>query len=227
MLKKWATLFVSLLIGVWLAIVAISPPSPEAIDIAANQFSSARAMKDVRIISAKPHPTGSEEIESVRKFLIERLNNLGADIKIEISPISERALKRLNKWSGEGKIEQDIINVIGIIPGEDRSKSALLLMAHYDTVWDSPGAADDTIGLASILEITRALKEDEKPFQRDLIILFTDGEEIGLAGAERQIYFRHRKTMEPRLNSMRNPLKSRAPHHSQPLCIMCCLMTLI
>ena len=183
MLKKWAPLFVSLLIGVWLAFIAISPPPPEPIDIAANQFSSARAMKDVRIISAKPHPTGSEEIESVRKFLIERLNNLGADIKIEISPISERALKRLNKWSGEGKIEQDIINVIGIIPGEDRSKSALLLMAHYDTVWDSPGAADDTIGLASILEITRALKEDEKPFQRDLIILFTDGEEIGLQGA--------------------------------------------
>lgn len=74
------------------------------------------------------------------------------------------------------------MNVIGVLKGEDRSMPALLLMAHHDTVWGSPGAADATIGLTSILEIARAAQEGG-PLRRDLIVLFTDAEELGLDGA--------------------------------------------
>lgn len=182
MLKKWAPLFIALFIGIALAILAITPPSPQSEDTAADKFSSARAMKDVRIIAAAPHPTGSEENAKVRAYLQNRLKELGTEVITRDSQLGERSLGRLNRWSGEEKAEQTIVNILGVLAGEDSSKPALLLMAHHDTVWGSPGAADDTIGVASILEIVRALKEIGIQ-NRDLIVLITDGEELGLSGA--------------------------------------------
>lgn len=182
MFKKWGYFVAVLLIASMLAFRASTPPSPRGVDIALEEFSAARAMTDVRIIANKPHPTGSEENAKVRAYLVQRLGDMGLEVTQKESELGPRALKRLNKWSGEEKTSQAIFNVIGILPGKDREKPALLLMAHHDTVWGSPGAADDTIGIASIFEIIRALKTDGQP-KRDLIVLLTDGEEVGLSGA--------------------------------------------
>ena len=56
-------------------------------------------------------------------------------------------------------------------------------MGHHDSVWGSPGAGDDAMALAATLEVARALNVRGKP-RRDLILLFTDSEEIGLDGAK-------------------------------------------
>jgi len=182
MFRNWAPLVIALLMAVIFAVMGVNPPAPKDLNTPANQFSSARAMTDVRIIAAKPHPTGSEENANVRTYLSRRLIELGAEVSVSKAQLGERSLARLNKWSGANNSEQDIFNVIGVLPGKDPKKPAILLMAHHDTVWGSPGAADDTIGIASILEITRALKE-RGVLDRDLIILFTDAEELGLVGA--------------------------------------------
>lgn len=180
-MQRWG-LFISLIIGLTLAMLAIIPSSPKGDDAPASQFSAMRAMEDVRIIAAAPHPTGSIENAKVRAYLIKRLSALGLETSTQESLLTEKPLARLHKWSGQAKTEQSIFNVIGVLPGKDRTKPALLLMAHHDTVWASPGAADDTVGIASILEIIRALNS-QGPIERDLIVLFTDGEEIGLSGA--------------------------------------------
>ena len=139
-------------------------------------------MEDIRIIAAKPHPTGSEENAKVRAYLLLRLKALGFDTSTSIGELPERPLARLNRWSGEDAASQSFVNVIGVKAGTERSKPAVLLMAHHDTVWGSPGAADDTIGIASIFEIIRALNTAGQ-VQRDIIVLFTDAEEVGLVGA--------------------------------------------
>jgi len=59
---------------------------------------------------------------------------------------------------------------------------AVLLMAHYDSVPQSPGASDDGLGTVTLLETLRALKAGPLP-KRDIIALFTDGEEIGCVGS--------------------------------------------
>ncbi len=182
MLKNWLALLTAVFIGLSLAVISIVPPSPQGLDTPDDQFSSARAMVDVRMIAAAPHPTGSEENAKVRTYLAGQLTALGMDVDISASTLPEKALARLNRWSGQSKTEQPIYNVIGVLPGADRTKPALLLMAHHDTVWASPGSADDTVGIASILEIVRAVNETGQP-ARDLIVLFTDGEEVGLSGA--------------------------------------------
>ncbi|MDB5457089.1 MAG: peptidase, partial [Caulobacter sp.] len=48
---------------------------------------------------------------------------------------------------------------------------------------NSPGAADDAAGVAAALEVARALQA-AGPHARDVIFLFTDGEEAGLLGAD-------------------------------------------
>ena len=57
-----------------------------------------------------------------------------------------------------------------------------MLCAHYDSVPEGPGASDDAAGVAVVLETLRALKAGP-PLDRDVIALFTDGEESGCLGA--------------------------------------------
>jgi len=59
---------------------------------------------------------------------------------------------------------------------------AVLLAAHYDSVPAGPGASDDGMGAASVLEIARAFKSLPTP-KNSVIFLIDDGEEAGLLGA--------------------------------------------
>ncbi len=57
------------------------------------------------------------------------------------------------------------------------------MMAHYDSVGAGPGAGDDGSGTAALLEVARALAR-EPDARHGLAWLFTDGEEVGLLGAQ-------------------------------------------
>jgi Peptidase family M28 len=72
-------------------------------------------------------------------------------------------------------------NVVATWPGYD-STGQVLLAAHYDTTFGSPGASDDKSSVAAMLETARALASGE-PLRRDIVMIFTDGEEAGLLGA--------------------------------------------
>ena len=55
--------------------------------------------------------------------------------------------------------------------------------AHYDSVPAGPGGSDDGSGVVVLLETARALLAGP-PLARPVWLLFTDGEEMGLLGAE-------------------------------------------
>ncbi len=71
------------------------------------------------------------------------------------------------------------------IKGTNSSSKALLLLSHYDSAPHSysNGASDDASGVATILEGVRAFLYSKKQHKNDIIILFTDAEELGLNGA--------------------------------------------
>lgn len=70
------------------------------------------------------------------------------------------------------------------IKGSGNGK-ALLLLSHYDSSpHSSLGASDAASGVATILEGIRAFRAEGKTPKNDIIILFTDGEELGLNGAD-------------------------------------------
>src|SRR5207237_1483264 len=71
---------------------------------------------------------------------------------------------------------RNVIALLGPATGK-----AVLLNAHYDSTPVGPGAADDGIGVATLLEVAADLKD--RPLRRPVILLFNEGEELGLVGA--------------------------------------------
>lgn len=180
---RLALLFGSLTLAFLLAVWTTQTPKPRPADAPAVAFSAARAMIDIQQIARAPHPVGSPEHARVRAYLSDRLTQLGLQVSEQAGPLSPASVKRLERAGGDPRAaDNQAVNLIGVLPGKDREQPAVMLMAHYDTVVGSPGAADDSAGVAAILEAVRAIKA-RGPAERDLIVLLTDAEELGLDGA--------------------------------------------
>lgn len=158
------------------AVRLVQPPRAVAEGASPAEFSSARAMRHVRAIARRPHPTGSEEIEQVRRYIVGELAALGVRAEIqeaEVVPTQARA-----GWPAPAA---RVRNIVARVAGTSNSR-ALMLAAHYDSVPTGPGASDDGSGVATLIETMRALKSGP-PLKNDLILVFSDAEELGLIGA--------------------------------------------
>ena len=180
-MRIWWALVAAIIGAALLAVLATTPPAARGLDAPAVDFSAERAMTDVRAIARAPHPTGSADNARVRAMLAERLSGLGLTVRVVSAPMSTKSAARLAKWSGSDVVHP-VVSLVATLPGRDRALPAVVLMAHYDSVWGSPGAADDGAGVAASLEVVRAIKASGRPL-RDVIVLLTDGEELGLEGA--------------------------------------------
>lgn len=132
-------------------------------------------MRDVREIAKKPHPLGSAENVRVREYLVARLRELGANPEVQTSTVARHSPFGPDTWAV-------VNNIVAKVPGTQPS-GAVMIVAHYDSVPSGPGAGDDAASVAAILEAVHALKAGP-PLRNDLIVLFTDGEELGLLGAQ-------------------------------------------
>ena len=182
-MTRWWAAVIALAGAVILAIVATTPRGPVSANASTTVFSASRAMADVRVIGRAPHPTGSAEDAQVRSYLVARLKGMGLEVATATGTMSPAAKKRLDGWRKAVAPAPPLTNIIAILPGRDRAQPAVLLMAHHDSVWGSPAAADDGAGVASVLETIRAIKAGGQP-RRDVMVLLTDGEELGLEGAK-------------------------------------------
>lgn len=154
--------------------MARQPPAPVAASAPDAEFSAERALAHLRAITGpEPTPIGSAGGDAVRDYLVGELTGLGLDIEVQ------RGVGGHPRRGGVdvGRVE----NVIATLPGR-AATGRVVLAAHYDTTFGSPGASDDKSSVAAILEATRALTRGA-PLRNDLVVLLTDGEEPGLLGA--------------------------------------------
>lgn len=137
------------------------------------EFSTQRALEQVKNISQKPHYVGSENHDVVANYLVKELQNMGLQTSIQEG----------NSFSDWGTLTH-CKNILARIKGTN-SQKALLLLTHYDSAPHSysKGASDAGSGVATILESVRAFVYNKKQPKNDIIILFTDAEELGLNGA--------------------------------------------
>jgi len=178
-MARLAILFACVAVAFGLFYIQTASPPPEPADAPPGVFSAGRAMADVAAIAPVPHPTGSPANAKVRDYLVARMTALG------LSPQVQRADSQAvsSHSAAHGRVYGATVeNIVGVLPGRDRSLPALALMAHYDSVPGSPGAADDAAGVASVLETLRGIKARGTP-ARDVMLVLTDGEEAGLLGA--------------------------------------------
>ena len=159
-----------------------------------SRFSAERALETIREIARAPHPTGHPENDHVREYLIEQLERLGFEVEVQdtivvSSPWSEKLVgveaARVRNITAVRQADRSERSHSGGGTSTDaaRRADAVLLAAHYDTRAGSPGAADDSAGIAAILEVLRALDLEATPPERDIFVLFSDAEELGLYGA--------------------------------------------
>ncbi|WP_370100348.1 M28 family peptidase [Xanthomarina gelatinilytica] len=171
MFKKGVSIIL-IIVAVYWSFFALLPSNISTIDAPDNAFSTQRALLHLKEISKNPHYVGSPDHERVKDYLVNALGNLGLETQIQEGYV-------LTDWGTITKPK----NILARIKGTDNSK-ALLLLSHYDSKSHaSLGASDAGSGVVTILEGLRAFLSEGKSHKNDIIVMFSDAEELGLNGA--------------------------------------------
>lgn len=135
------------------------------------RFSLENARAHVRMLAETigSRPIGTPENQRARQYIVDQLRLYGFDVRVQDTEARRPELGRTAHVS----------NVIATRRGGD--PHALGIMSHYDSAPEAPGAADDGQGVAVSLEAARVLAS--RNLKHTLLIVVTDGEEVGLMGA--------------------------------------------
>src|SRR5262249_7283985 len=130
------------------AIVRHLPPRPKPAEVPATEFSADRARETLRRVQADglPHPVGSPEHARVRDRVVAELRRSGYEPSVQETFVCGR----------DGTCAR-VANVLARIDGAGPGKAGLLA-ARYDSVGAGPGASDDGLGVAAVLEVAKILK---------------------------------------------------------------------
>jgi len=150
--------------------VLVVPPQVDGEHV----FKTERAFERLERIlgDERPHPVDSDANDLVRARLVAEIETLG------FAPIIGDAF-HCKKGRRRGTCAR-LRNIAFWVT--EPGPNAVLVASHYDSVPAGPGASDDGAGVAASLEIAALLKGQE--LNRPVLVLITDGEEIGLMGAE-------------------------------------------
>lgn len=140
-----------------------------------GDFNAVRAKARLARVLAdeRPHPTDSGADDAVRERIVAELRAMGLNPVVRDQFACNGFQK--SRFVGCARV-RNVIAVLGPPTGK-----ALLLSAHYDSVPVGPGASDDGVGVATLLEVGSILKD--RRLKRPVILLFNEGEEAGLIGA--------------------------------------------
>lgn len=166
---------IALLALLWgIAVVRYAPPAPLGADGPTDRFSAtrARAAQELLVGDGSTRWVGTEGNARARAVVEAELRKAGWSVE----------LQRATSCSRHGSCAP-VTNIIGSLEGRDPEARAVLLSAHYDSVPVSPGASDDGVGVAVMLEVARAMHEGPRS-RRSVVILISDAEEAGLLGAD-------------------------------------------
>ena len=173
------TIIALLAAAVLLAAAPLRRPSARGEDAPVHEFSAARALRHIHRVAGAPHPIGSPEHAAVRDYLLAQLADLGVSATVQRATVIDES-----PGMAEGSVVRhvaDVENVVATMPGTGNG-DVVLLVAHYDSVDASPGANDNGAAVAALLEVARALTSSPNGFRNDVVLLFSDAEEIGQLG---------------------------------------------
>lgn len=135
-------------------------------------FSETNARAHVQMLAGTigSRPAGTEANTRARAYIIDQLRLYGFQVRVQETDARRPELGSTARVS----------NIIATLPGT--RPEALGLVSHYDSRYDTPGAADAAFGVAVVLESARVLAAQESR-EWTLFVILTDAEELGLMGA--------------------------------------------
>jgi hypothetical protein len=161
-------------------------PEPLYVKDAANNsgaFIEERARNYLKQMTrVGPRPAGSYENEVLTvDFLKRELAGISARSKpihrLTVDVQKPRGSFNLEFVDGLTHHYRNIQNVIVKMESGHGAKDALLVNCHFDSVPQSPGASDDAVSCAIMLEILDVLVQSDQPYVHNLIFLFNGAEE--------------------------------------------------
>jgi hypothetical protein len=155
-----------------ISLLLVLLPSLAACGRSAGVFSEQNARAHVSMLAGTigSRPVGSEANARARAYVIDQLKLYGYEVRVQETDARRPEIGRTAHVS----------NIIATLNG--RRPEAIGLVSHYDSAPESPGAADDGLGVAVVLETARVLAA-RTDRQWTTFVLVTDGEEASLMGA--------------------------------------------
>ena len=164
--------FLLFALAVFWSYESLIPTYTSDADVTPTKFSTDRALSHVKNLSLEPRGVGFPGHERSRGYIISQLKALNLETLTQEGYVVTKSMNM-----------SKVTNIMARIKGTEEGK-ALTLMTHYDSdPHSSFGASDAGSGVATILEGVRAFLANNQVPKNDIIILFTDGEELGLNGA--------------------------------------------
>ena len=212
--ERWlprVLMLLALAAGLVLGYLQIQPslPLPEGFAPEAHSLDRAgpvpdlnRMLRHVEAMAQAPHPSGSEALAACQAYLREQLGRMGYACQADSHELTvddvllmdqrrvagggrdfELTREDIRENLDLGERERFTIRNLWVRVDAPDTDELILFVAHTDSTRYGPGAFDDTVAVASMLEALRLLKE--APLRRDLLFLFTDGEEQLMLGRRR------------------------------------------
>lgn len=154
----------------------VRPPAVP-VEVGAGDFDTGRAKARLaRVLGdERPHPVDSAAGDAVRERLVGELLAIGLQPRVATASVCANGGKTPRRAVSCATV-RNVIADLG--PG---SGPRLLLNSHYDSTPAGPGASDDGLGVATMLEVAHHLAREQS--SRPVTLLFNEGEEAGLLGA--------------------------------------------
>jgi len=152
MKRTLTSLFIVLLISIisYISIEGLQPSATYFKEETEKSFSTANAFNHVKRIGSQPHSIGTKAHSEVRNYIVQQLQDLDLEVQTQ----------KGYDFNNSGILTAPQ-NILAKIEGNDPSRSALLVMTHYDSaVHSSPGASDAASGVGVILESLRVFLQN-------------------------------------------------------------------
>ncbi|XP_059500510.1 endoplasmic reticulum metallopeptidase 1 isoform X1 [Stegostoma tigrinum] len=147
-----------------------------------DSFDAKAARKHLQHITAfGPRPVGSpaNEILTVNYLLkqIQEIKGKAVANNIVVDIQRPTGFFSIDFLGGFSSYYDNITNVVVKLEPKKGAKHAVLANCHFDSVANSPGASDDAVSCAVMLEVLNALSNSSTRLQHAVIFLFNGAEE--------------------------------------------------
>ncbi|XP_019723557.1 endoplasmic reticulum metallopeptidase 1 [Hippocampus comes] len=150
-----------------------------------GEFNAERARQHLeRIVNVGPRPVGSHENEVLTvDYLLEQIEKVramtevGPHLQLSVDVQRPTGSFSIDFLGGFTSFYDRVTNIVVRLEPKGGSKHLMLANCHFDTVANSPGASDDAVSCAVMLEVLHSLANQSTPLRHGVIFLFNGAEE--------------------------------------------------
>ncbi|XP_037121911.1 endoplasmic reticulum metallopeptidase 1 [Syngnathus acus] len=150
-----------------------------------GDFNAERARQHLeRITSVGPRPVGSHENEVLTvDYLLEQIEKVrmtterGPHLQLSVEVQRPTGSFSIDFLGGFTSFYDRITNVVVRLEPKGGAEHLMLANCHFDSVANSPGASDDAVSCAVMLEVLHSLANLSTPLRHGVIFLFNGAEE--------------------------------------------------